>query len=144
MAIAVKSADTIRHFLQAKKSGLKQIVAAYGKRLNQKGFDCFFIEYADKHWKDSKINTTHFNGAISLASTYIIDTDQQLYAKKYISLGFSEISKGAFSGIARRALLIGKSNLYFIKAAEAKRISSRFKSKNHLGIAVALKLKWRH
>ena len=134
LAIAVKNAGTIINFLNAKNIQIETDSNSIWQTVEPKGFDLFFIDYADKNWKDNVTNTTHLNEALSLKSTYIIDTDQDLYAKKYKALGYPENSNGTFSGIPYKALLIGKSNLFLLNAAKAKRILSKFKSPNLYGI----------
>jgi Glyoxalase-like domain len=134
LAISVKSADTIINFLKAKNIQVEIDSNRIWKTVEPKGFDLFFIDYSDKNWKDSKTNTAHLNEALSLKSTYIIDTDQNLYAKKYKVLGFSENKKGTFSGIPCKALQIGQSNLYFFSSSTTKRISSKLKSQIFFGI----------
>jgi hypothetical protein len=134
LAISVKSADTIINFLKAKNIQIKIDSNKIWKTVEPKGFDLFFIDYSDKNWKDSKTNTTHFNEALSLKSTYIIDTNQNLYAKKYKALGYSENRKGKFLGTPYKTLLIGQSNLYLFNASTTKMISSKFKSQIFFGI----------
>ncbi len=135
LAIAVKSADSLINFLQAKNMQFKTDSNRIWKTVEPKGFDLFFIDYFDKNWKDSKTNTTHLNQAVSLKSTYIIDTDKNQYAKKYKAIGLSEKSKGTFSGIAYTTLLIGQSKLHLLNASKTKAaLTTKFKSKNFSGI----------
>ena len=134
LAISVKNSETIIDFLKEKKIQSEIDSNKIWKTVEPNGFDLFFIDYADKDWKDSKTNTSHLNEAILLKSTYIIDTKQNSFAKKYKTLGFSGNKKGDFLGIPYKTLLVGKSNLNLLNSSKANKIISKFNSQNFTGI----------
>src|SRR5690606_26994131 len=80
LAISVHNSDTIIDFLNAKSISFEVDSNRIWKTVEPKGIDLFFIDYSDKNWKDSKINTTHLNTALSLESTYILSTNIELDA----------------------------------------------------------------
>ncbi len=134
LAISVKSTDNVIRFLQEKNIPFEIDSNRIWKTLEPKGYQLFFIEYNNKNWKDSKTNTTHFNKALSLKTTYMIDTGLQQYENKYKQLGFFEGKKGAILGIPYKTLLIGQSKLCLLNAAKAKRIISIFNTQQFFGI----------
>jgi hypothetical protein len=134
LAISVKSTDKVIKFLNEKNIPFEIDSNGIWKTLEPKGYELFFIEYNNKNWKDSKNYTTHFNKALSLKATYMIDADLKQYEKKYKKFGFSEGTEGAFLGVPYKTLLIGQSKLCMLNASKAKRIISTFNVKKLFGI----------
>lgn len=95
MAIAINNADSAVASLKQQKITFTQCANPVWKTIIPDSAypELFFIEYADKSWRDTKENTTHANTAQKLLqisySTGNIDKTIQRYAK----LGFDNIHK---------------------------------------------------
>ncbi len=134
LAIAVKSSDTLINYLNAKSIMYNIDSNRIWKTVEPKGIELFFIDYADKQWRDSKTNTTHLNTASSLKSAYILSPDIDTDVKKYKLFGFSELEKGSFLNIPYRHLIIGGSHLYLLEAYKSKKITRFLKQQDLIGI----------
>lgn len=134
LVISVKNADTLSDFLRKANFEFETEHNKIWKTVEPKNLDLFFIEYADPTWRDSKSNTSHRNTALSLTSTYIIDTKEHFFENLYKKLGFRESKTTKLLGITCQSLLIGKSRLFLLEAPKAKQITSNFKTQNFKGI----------
>lgn len=134
LAIAVKSSDTLINYLNAQSIMYNIDSNRIWKTIEPKGIELFFIDYADKQWRDSKINTTHLNTASSLKSAYILSADIDTDVKKYKLFGFSELRKGRFLNIPYRHLIIGESHLYLLETYKSKKITRFLNQQDLKGI----------
>lgn len=82
-----------------------------------KDTEIFFIEYADKNWKDSKLNTTHNNGALQLNSTWFLTKNLKESIKKYINLGFKLEGKRIHFGTNAYTLSLAKNKLILLETS---------------------------
>lgn len=94
----------------------------------------FFIEYADTHWKDQNVYTTHENTAQSLASTYILTDQTDTLLAFYRKLGFTEMERGLFLETPYVRLRVGESNLYVLDLHKAERLKQLLRFDNLQGI----------
>lgn len=127
IAVSVQSADRLIHELESKSLIFDVSTNPIWKTVSPKGIDLFFIEYANKEWKDTKAHTTHSNTALSLTSTYLFSTNLPADIKRYGQYGFRKITDGSFLNIPYVQLAIGKSKLYLLDASKAKQPSSKLK-----------------
>lgn len=134
MAIAIKSSDTLVNYLNEKFIPYKIDSNSIWKVVEPNEIDLFFIDYSDKQWKDSKANTTHLNGALSLESTYILSANIDVDLKEYKIFGFSELINGNFLNIPCRHLIIGHSHLYLLDASKSKKIKQSLNRQSLTGI----------
>lgn len=82
-----------------------------------KDTEIFFIEYADKNWKDSKLNTTHTNGALQLTTTWFLTKNLKESIKKYINLGFELEGKSIYFDTNAYTLSLSKNKLILLEAS---------------------------
>jgi beta-lactamase class D len=94
----------------------------------------FFIEYADKNWKEKPANTTHPNTATSLVATYVLTDIIAAAVKKYETLGIVEKGSGEYAGTPYKLLKAGKGSLYLLDGANAGKIHQLLNAKNLRGI----------
>jgi Glyoxalase-like domain len=134
LAISVTNADIITRNLKAGALSFEADSSKIWKTISPVGADLFFIDYSDKTWKDSKINTTHPNMALQLKSAYLISGNLKAAISKYKSLGFRQIKNSNYSGIPCKQIVIGQSNLYFLDASKANKLTAKFKMQNLKGI----------
>ncbi len=134
LAISITNSDTLINYLNAKSIEYKTDSNRIWKTVEPKGIELFFIDYADKQWRDSKTNTTHLNTSYSLKSAYILSTDINLDVKKYKLFGFSELKSDSFLNIPYKHLTTGHSNLYLLKANKSKKINQFFNKQDLTGI----------
>jgi len=119
MAIAVNNADSAANRLQQQIIPFTRSANPVWKTIMPGGaYGLFFIEYADKNWKDTKTNTTHANTSKKLLhvsyATNNIDEAIELYRK----LGFSNIVKIARHSSVSAIVAIGSNKLTLIHATE--------------------------
>ncbi len=117
LAVSVNSVDTVMKKLMAQSIIFESSNTNFWKTVSPKDDDIFFIEYADKRWKDSKLNTTHSNLAYSLRSIFLLSDSIILDIKKYTSFGFTKKESGYYQGIPYSRMQAGNSNLYLLNAA---------------------------
>jgi Glyoxalase-like domain len=96
--------------------------------------DFFFIEYANKSWKDSPSNWTHLNTAKGLSAVYILSKNFQADLKKYLLLGFIEKEKGKIFETPYRKLKVGQNELILLDANKSKNKNSLLNLNNVTGI----------
>jgi Glyoxalase-like domain len=134
LAISVTNSETIKNTLKSKQLSFEIDSNQIWKVISPAGINLFFIEYADKTWKDTKFNTTHPNQALLLKSTYIITANPQADMSEYKSLGFKQAGNGSYLGIPYQQLVAGRSNVYFLDASRAGKLTARFRVQNLKGI----------
>ncbi|MCU0469763.1 MAG: VOC family protein [Arcicella sp.] len=134
LALSVKNSNSITSFLIQKSIPFEIDSNRIWKTIQPKDYDLFYIEYADKNWKDSKINTTHLNQSLSLKSTYVIDNKLHNWAKEFKNLGFSVDGMEKLWDIPYQKVIIGSSNLCLFEFSQSKKIRSKFKSLDLYGI----------
>lgn len=114
LAIAVNHSDSVIHYLNEKSISHTVDSNRIWKTIEPLNSDLFFIDYSDKQWKDSEINTTHPNTAISLKSTYMLSLHPEEDANRYQTYGFKVLENGTFQSIPSKHLMIGNSHLYLL------------------------------
>lgn len=124
LAVSVQSADTVSNYLKSNSLPFDVSANPVWETVSPTGIDLFFIEYANKEWKDTKANTTHPNTAFSLKSTYLFSNNVTADTKRYGQYGFRKINDGSFLNIPYVQLAIGKSNLYLLDASKVNKKSS--------------------
>lgn len=134
LAISVIKTDILISNLKTKRISFNIDSNRIWKTIEPKGIDLFYIDYIDKQWKDSKINTTHKNTALSLISTYFLSPNINLDLKKYKLFGFRELKNGRFSNIPYKHLLIGNSNLYLLDTSKSKGLMQKLNNQSLVGI----------
>jgi catechol 2,3-dioxygenase-like lactoylglutathione lyase family enzyme len=134
LAISVQSADTVSNYLKSNLLSFDVSTNPVWKTVSPKGIDLFFIEYANKKWKDTKEHTTHPNTALSLKSTYLFSNNITGDVKKYLQYGFRKTTDGYFLNTPFVQLTVGKSNLYLLDASKAGKLSSKLKTAHLKGI----------
>lgn len=134
LAISVTNADIITRHLNSKSLSFEVDSNRVWKTVSPQGINLFFIDYLNKDWKDTKINTTHPNNALLLKSTYIISDDVVADINKYKSLGFTQITNSNYLGIPCKRIVVGKNSVYFLNVAQSKKITTKFGNRNLKGI----------
>lgn len=134
LAVSVPSADTLITYLQSKSLPFDVSTNPIWKTVSPQGIDLFFIEYANKKWKDTKEHTTHPNTALSLKSTYLFSNNVTGDVKKFHQYGFRKTTNGYFLKTPFVQLTVGKSNLYLLDASKAGKLSSKIKTAHLKGI----------
>jgi hypothetical protein len=134
LAVSVTNADLITANLKSKSISFSIDSNAIWKTISPQGVDLFFIDYLNKSWKETTINTTHPNHALLLQSVYMISVHLEADIKKLRSLGFDQVKDANYSGIPCKQIIIGKRNLYLFDAYSANKLTSAFTTKNVQGI----------
>jgi hypothetical protein len=89
--------------------------------------EIFFIEYANKTWKDTKENTTHSNGASALSEVWSITQNVAKEKSNYSKFGFKVSSN-------THIINIGRSKLHVLDATKPNNLKGNFSNKNFEGI----------
>lgn len=134
LAVSVESADSVIKALNKNAVPFETSSNRIWTIISPRATDHFFIDYADKQWKDSEVNTTHLNQSLSLRSTYVLSDDIELEMKKYKDLGFNGFTNGSYLGAPGKILEIGNSKLYLLDASKSKRITKALETRNLTGI----------
>jgi Glyoxalase-like domain len=134
LAISVSNAAIITRNLKSKSLSFEVDSNKIWKTVSPQGINLFFIDYTNKDWKDSKINTTHPNNALLLKSTYIISDNIKAAIYKYKSFGFRQITNGNYLGIPCKKIVVGKNSLYFLDSAKSSKLTTKFGIQNLTGI----------
>lgn len=100
--------------------------------LEIKGKELFYIEYANKNWKDTKENTTHPNGTLQLSTTWFLTKNLNESIKKYTNLGFELEGKNVHFGMKAHILRLAKNKLILLEASP--KLPSYITNKNLEGI----------
>lgn len=82
-----------------------------------KGKELFYIEYANKNWKDTKENTTHPNSVLQLNTTWFLTKNLKESIKKYTNLGFESEGKNLYFGMKAHILRLAKNKLVLLEAS---------------------------
>lgn len=136
LAIDIKNTDKAKKYLSSKKINFESDSNIVWRTISPKlkYEELFFIEYADKIWKDSRENTTHINGALQLNSTWILSNNIKKDIEKYAKLGFFKETKLTKFGSIVYSLSVGKNKMNLIDASTANNLKSQFINKNFEGI----------
>lgn len=135
LAISVQSAETLKKDLGVNNIAFTDDSNRIWKTVTPTGSDLFYIEYADKSWKDTPENTTHPNGALALQGVWIISNNVVADIGKYKKFGFSDAGKGLLSGVPLHRLTIEGSTLYLIDPKNSRALTGKFSTKGMTGIA---------
>lgn len=134
LAVDIQKTVAAKHFLS--KQNIRYTIDSNNiwQTINPqiKNAEIFFIEYADKNWKDSKENTTHNNGALQLNNTWYVTKNTKDDIKKYANLGFELESKSVHFGTSAYTLRLGRSKLILLETSP--KIQSHFANKSLEGI----------
>ncbi len=133
-AVSVENSGSLIQYMNVKSISYKIDSNKIWKTIEPKSGGIFFIEYSNKQWKDSKINTTHLNTALSLKSIYFLSNDVLFDLKKYKSFGFSDKGDGIFLNVPYRKLVVGHSNLYLLDESKSIKIKQSLNQSNMTGI----------
>jgi beta-lactamase class D len=133
-AISISNADLVKQMLKEQNMQFNYESNKVWNTIEPQKIDMFFIEYADKNWKENPTNTTHLNTATSLTSTYILTDNIEEEVKKYNPLGITEIETGNYIETPYKRFKIGQSNLYLLDGAKSNKINQLLNSNNLQGI----------
>ncbi|MPR35699.1 VOC family protein [Salmonirosea aquatica] len=134
LAISVQSAETVKKELRAKNIAFTSDSNQVWKTVEPSQSDLFYIEYADKSWKDTQQNTSHPNGALSLRSVWIISANVGEDTGKYSEFGFTNTGKEVLLDVPAHRLAVGSSTLFLIDQKNGKRLTSGFSARELTGI----------
>lgn len=135
LAVAVHSTDSLVRYLEQRKLPYEVNENRVWKTVLPKKEGLFYIEYANKNWREAKENTEHPNTALSLRSTFIFTSNQSADADTYCKYGFKKAGEGHFMGIPYTLLSIGNSNLYLLNAEHTHQLSPYLSTSHLSGIA---------
>jgi Glyoxalase-like domain len=96
--------------------------------------ELFFIEYADKTWKDTKENTTHINGALLLSEVWSSTKKVANEIDKYARFGFKVYSKTKKYNTDLNTINIGKSKINILDISKSNDFKHNFTTKHFEGI----------
>jgi Glyoxalase-like domain len=99
-----------------------------------KDTELFFIEYADKTWKDTKENTTHINGALLLSEVWSSTKKVANEIDKYAKFGFKVYSKTKKHNTDLNTINIGKSKINILDISKSNDFKHNFTTKHFEGI----------
>lgn len=134
MAIAIPNADSVKKMLTEQNIQFAVDSNKIWQTIEPEKSTLFFIEYADKNWRDNATVTTHQNTAMSLRSTYYLCDDIEEEARKYRQLGFAESANGEYLETPYKSFKIGQSNLYLLDSKKSMKINQLLHPKNSYGI----------
>ena len=134
LAISVTNAAAVTTFLISKSIAFEVDSNRIWKTVSPKQADLFFIDYQNKSWKDTEVNTTHPNKALSLQSTYILSDNLKKDIHTYTSFGFKQSRKGVYLDLPYTLMVIGNSKLYLLDASQSKKLPTKFNVHNLRGI----------
>lgn len=134
LAVAVRSADTMTDYLKLKSIAFEREDNPIWRTVSPKGIDLFFIDYRNKSWKDTEINTTHPNGALSLKSTYLLSSNINTDSNRYSLYKFQPGGNGSILTIPYQTLTAGNSYLHLIEGSKAKTLLRKFTTPRLTGI----------
>ena len=135
LAISVQSAETVKEDLRAKNISFTDDSNLVWKTVDPAISGLFYIEYADKSWKDTPQNTTHPNGAFALKSVWMLSNNVKMDIRKYVKFGFTDKGKEMVLGIPSRRLAIGNSTLFLIDRKYGNQLTPGFRARDMTGIA---------
>ncbi|HWB27291.1 MAG TPA: VOC family protein [Chitinophagaceae bacterium] len=121
IAIAVNNAANTAAWLQRHNIDCKKSVNPVWTtvELTDSFPSLFFIEYADKNWKDTKQNTTHINTAEKLATAWYAVDDIHAAEAAFAKLGIITIQRNFMQSVIVDAV-VGSNKLRLIRSFEKK------------------------
>lgn len=134
LAISISNFDLVKQMLQEQNIQFNYDSNKVWKTIEPQKFNMFFIEYADKSWKENPVNTNHSNTATELTATYFLTDSIEAEMRKYKSLGISEIESGNYLETPYKLLKIGQSNLYLLHGVKSSKINQLLNISNLNGI----------
>lgn len=119
LAIDVQSTEAAKLFLSKQNVRYTTDSNSIWQTINPeiKETELFYIEYANKNWKDKKENTTHNNGALQLNTTWFLTKKTKESIKKYTNLGFESEGKNLNFGMKAHTLRLPKNKLILLEAS---------------------------
>lgn len=134
LAISISNAELVKKMLKEKSLPFTADSNKLWQTIEPENSNLFFIEYANKNWKENATKTTHSNTATSLTSTYFLCNDIDKEVEKYKNLGFTEIEQGNYLETPYTLFTVGKSNLYLLSGQNSSKINQSLNSKKLQGI----------
>jgi beta-lactamase class D len=134
LAVSITNTDLVKEMLSGKNIRFAADSNKIWQTIEPEKAGLFFIEYADKKWKENPANTTHINAAASLNAVYLLTDTINEEIKKYKYLGFTETEKGKYSDTPYELFKIGQGNLYLLDGTKSVEINQLLGSKNLQGI----------
>jgi Glyoxalase-like domain len=134
LAIAVQSANWQASALAAQKMAYTTDSNAIWKTIDPADKKLFFIEYANKQWKDSKSNTTHANTALGLSAVYLASNYIEKEKRQYQRHGFRLAGKGEFLNGAYTNMQVGTNRLLLLDQPNSEQFLLQKKLGNLNGI----------
>lgn len=134
LAIDVQSTEAAKLFLSKQNVRYTTDSNSIWQTIDPKIKDneVFYIEYANKSWKDTRENTTHFNGTLQLNTTWFLAKNLKESIKKYTNLGFELEGKSQYFGTNAYILKLAHNKLIVLEASP--KLPSFITSKNLEGI----------
>lgn len=119
LAIDVQSTEAAKLFLSKQNVRYTTDSNSIWQTINPeiKGTELFYIEYANKNWKDTKENTTHPNSTLQLNTTWFLTKNLKESIKKYNNLGFESEGKSVHFGMKAHTLRLAKNKLILLEAS---------------------------
>jgi beta-lactamase class D len=134
LAISVKNTALLKKKLTEKNIRFLADSNKIWQTIEPEKAELFFIEYADKNWKENRANTAHLNTATSLNSTYFLTGNMDEELKKIKFPGVTETENGTYLETPYQQFKIGRSNLYLLDGKKSGAINQLFRAKNLRGI----------
>ncbi len=121
LAISTSKFELVKQMLKEQNMQFKCDSNKVWKTIEPQNADMFFIEYADKYWKENPVNTNHSNTAAALTATYFLTDSIEAEIKKFKRLGIKEIESGNYLETPYKLFKIGQNNLYLLDGAKSKK-----------------------
>ena len=134
MVISISSAEAVAKYFTNHSLPFELSENKVWKTVVPKGADLFYIDYANKDWKETKSNTTHDNGAIALNSVYVLTGQMRTAISEYEKYGMQIQSEGTFMHIPYKEFMAGKNSLRLCDVSFASDLLAKFKSPDLNGI----------
>lgn len=134
LAISIANTELVKKMLNGKNIKFTADSNKIWQTIEPENSELFFIEYADKNWKENQTNTTHSNTANALMTTYILTDNIETEVKKYKALGFTEMESGLYLETPYKLIKIGRSRLYLLDGTKSKKINQQLNTKKLEGI----------
>lgn len=134
LAISVANSEAIKKILNEKNIQYAADSSTIWQTIEPNKSDLFFIEYADKNWKENTTNTTHSNSANSLKATYILTNNFETEITKYKTFDFDEVGNGKYLETPYKLFKIGNSSLYLLDGTKSNKINQLMNNENLQGI----------
>jgi beta-lactamase class D len=134
LAISITGTDVVRNMLDEKHIRYTYDNNGIWRTIEPENAGLFFIDYADKNWKESSVNTTHVNNAISLSAIYMLTDNMEAAVREYARLGITETESGEYAATPYKLFTIGKSSLYVLDGTKSGKINQLLNTKSLQGI----------